>query len=175
MLRLCVFFYSFLLFLLLSTLFLGWRLVGWRYPLDTSIGFNRIVLFPGSYEVVHCNMTEKSKKLKCIAVKYKMLHLPVNSCSEFPEIRVERQMLDILFLQVSLIKWLQWWAMDTTAIRSMPAPATETSNECSLLCSKAVVVNRPWRSTELWALKDPISSRKLAQWWQWGEWCQLTN
>jgi len=50
------------------------------------------------------------------------IYLPISSSSEFPEIRVERHMLDILFLQVSFIKWLQRWAMDTATIRSMSTP-----------------------------------------------------
>jgi hypothetical protein len=49
-----VFFFSFPFFFSSFSLpyFRGWRLVGWRCPLETSIGCNRIVLFPGSYDVI---------------------------------------------------------------------------------------------------------------------------
>jgi len=48
-------------------------------------------------------------------------------------------MFDILFLQVSFIKWLQWWAMDTTAIRSMSTPVKEISYKLSLSYSKVLL------------------------------------
>jgi hypothetical protein len=68
------------------------------------------------------------------------LYLPINASSKLPKIGVERQMFNILFLQVSFIKWLQWWAMDTAAICSMSTPVKEMCYEFSLFYNKCLLV-----------------------------------